>query len=129
MAYANSITYFGWDNGDVATILTKLVDKDCTKLITKSEKNVVALNKKIAEKKLPFKYDVFKGGMGSKAFEPYLYFDKIIENQSCNSDDISTSGFDLKEIKKLLDTSFKFSKDFTGCKPPGMYTKVNADDK
>jgi hypothetical protein len=74
-------------------------------------KIVDKINKRLKDEKFDMKFGIFEGGISSDEYMCYLTFNGSKENQSCDSDDISEKSFTIKEIKKFLDDSFKFSKD------------------
>jgi len=44
-------------------------------------------------------------------------------------DDFDEKGFTIKEMKEMFNSSFEFSKTFTGNPPPMMKVLVNSDTK
>jgi hypothetical protein len=68
MAYANSILFYGWKDEQAKELVSKLISPDSIKLMTRKDAN--KLQKMLADKKLPFKFDCFMGALGSNVDQP-----------------------------------------------------------
>ncbi|ARF12086.1 hypothetical protein Klosneuvirus_3_221 [Klosneuvirus KNV1] len=135
MAYANAIMFYGWSGDEANKLVTKITKTKMVELKRQddnTDKFVKSINDTFKKIKAPIQLQVFDGGLGNGKDKtnciPYVYF-KCHSVESAGDDDFDEKGFTIKEMKEMFNSSFEFSKTFTGNPPPMMKVLVNSDTK
>lgn len=134
MAYANALMFYGWSGDEATKVITKITKIKMIPLKRNDDerdKFVEIVNDKFKILNAPIKFEVFEGGIGTEDLTncvPYVYF-KCHSVESAGDDDFDEKGFSIKEMKEMFNSSFEFSKTFTGNPPPMMKVLVNSDTK
>lgn len=133
MAYANSITFYGWLKNDAVQTVQYILKDDKIKspqFLFENKKEIEEhLSKKISNDKIKLKINKFEGGLSSDTFEIYLFFGKQLSHESCGDDDISDASFTLEDIKNFIDMSFAIKNITNPKNKPKLINLIVSDTK